>query len=226
MPSVAHFGGACSKKRAEAAGRGLHGRYRPRCEPEKGSERTRERGRDRPGERGRDGPGNGSGRELRQARKRGRDRPGEGVGTDPGKARKRTEVEAGAVDGAGKRRPGKKPQKETAKIRAPTGHKKTCDGRGGQTIPRRRAAARAVKAQKNVRQEGEGKQSARRRDANAHAARTQKNRAAGCTLQPTARSLFHEYTAAPTHRRGGRCPQDYIQRVSIIVGLFEPPTAS
>ena len=79
---------------------------------------------------------------------------------------------------------------------------------------------------KTVRQEGEGKQSARRRAANARAARTQKNRAAGCTLQPTARSLFHGYTAAPTHRRGGRCPQDYIQRVSIIVGLLEPPTAS
>ena len=69
----------------------------------------------------------------------------------------------------------------------------------------------------------EGKQSARRRAANTHAARTQKNRAAGCTLQPTARSLFHGYTAAPTHRRGGRCPQVYIQRVSIIVGLLEPP---
>lgn len=201
MPSVAHFGEAAARNGPKRQGTS-HGRCRPRCGPEKGSRRARERGRDRPGERGRDGPGNGSGRELRQARERGRDRPGEGVGTDPGKARKRTEVEAGAVDGAGKRRPGKKPQKETAKIRAPTGHKKT------------------------VRQEGEGKQSARRRAANAHAARTQKNRAAGCTLQPTARSLFHGYTAAPTHRRGGRCPQDYIQRVSIIVGLFEPPTAS
>lgn len=201
MPSVAHFGGACSKKRAEAAGKAarpvpspLRAGKRVGTDPGKGSGQTRGKGSRRTrkwvGTRAKTGPETGSG----QARGRGRNRPGESAEADGSGSR-------------GWRRSGKE---EAGEETAKRNRKNPCTGR----------------AQKNVRQEGVGKQSARRRDANAHAARAQKNRAAGCTLQPTARSLFHGYTAAPTHRRGGRCPQDYIQRVSIIVGLFEPPTAS